>query len=110
MQDLNEDKLTKIVIDLSQENRLDEFWLGTFGYWVKRILQSMFGDVKIPVEIKGSPGDVQSFASALGREKKYMDSLSKYGLNNPKTYKNKSKLNRAVKEFTRKTGLKWPFK
>ena len=110
MQDLNEDKIVEIVIDLSPENRLDESWLRMFGFGVKAILNAMFGGSQVPVQIKGNRGDVETFARALGKEKKYMDSLSKYGLDNPQTFKNKSKLDRAVKEFTRKTGLKWPFK
>jgi hypothetical protein len=110
MQNLEEDKIVEIVIDLSPENRLDESWLRMFGFWTKQVLGAMFGGAKIPVKIKGSKSDVEGFAKALGREKRYMDSLKKYGLNNPKTYKDKLKLNKAIKEFTRKTGLKWPFK
>ena len=110
MQDLKEDKIVEIVIDLSPENRLDESWLRMFGFWVKKILGTMFGGPEIPVKVKGSRADVESLARTLGKEKRYMNSLKKYGLDNPKTYKDKLKLNKAVKEFTRKTGLKWPFK
>ena len=70
----------------------------------------MFGGARIPVEVKGSKSEVKAFARALGREKRYMDSIKKFCLYNPKTYKDKLKLNKAIKDFTRKTKLKWPFK
>ena len=48
--------------------------------------------------------------NALGSEARYIKSARDYGLNNPKTFKNKNKLTKAVKGFEKATGLKWPFK
>jgi hypothetical protein len=110
MQKLKEEELSPIVIDLSSGNKLDESFLRMFGFWTKKILNYMFGGTGVPVTIKGNKRDVESFAKTIGREKKYMDSIRQYGLDNPKTFKNKSKLERATSDFTRKTGLKWPFK
>ena len=115
MKNLNEDELTPAVIDLTNGNKLDESFLRMFGFWTKKILQHMFGGTGSSIDVskfqvKGNKSDVESFAKAIGSEKKYMDSLRQHGLDNPKTFKDKSKLERATKDFTRKTGLKWPFK
>jgi len=110
MEKLKEEALSSIVIDLTNGDKLDESWLRMMGFGIKAILNRMFGGSSVPVQIKGNKSDVAAFAKTVGKEKKYMDSLRKYGLDNPKTFKNKSKLERAVGDFTRKTGLKWPFK
>ena len=110
MTKLKEEELSPIVIDLTNGDKLDESFMRMFGFWTKKILNYMFGGSSVPVQLKGNKRDVQAFAKTIGREKKYMDSIRRYGLDNPKTFKNKSKLTRAVSDFTRKTGLKWPFK
>ena len=110
MEKLNEEELSPIVIDLTNGNKLDESWLRMFGFGIKTILNAMFGGSSVPVSVTGNKSDIASFTKTLGKEKRYMDSLKQYGLDNPKTFKNKSKLDRAVSDFTRKTGLKWPFK
>ena len=109
---LKEDKLTEIVIDLDKlkENRLDESFLAMFGHYVKTIMDRMFGGVSIPVSVKGKPQEVNAFAKAIGNEKKYIDTAKKYGLEDPRTYKDKSKLKKATNSFERITGIKWPFK
>jgi len=81
-----------------------------FGGWVEQILGSMFGGRSLPLAVKGSQRDVQSFARALGGEKSYLEAVKRYGLDHPTTYKNRSKLDNAIKGFERETGLKWPFK
>jgi len=110
MNRIEEEELTPIVIDLTNGNKLDEGFLRMFGFWTKKILNYMFGGSSVPVSVTGNKRDVAAFAKTIGSEKKYMDSLRRYGLDNPKTFKDKSKLQRAVGDFTRKTGLKWPFK
>ena len=110
MQELEEQEITPIVIDLTNSDKLDESWLRMFGFGVKTILNQMFGGSPVPVSVTGNRSDVTAFAKTIGREKKYMDSIRRFGLDNPKTFKNKSKLKRAVSDFTRRTGLKWPFK
>jgi hypothetical protein len=107
---IREEELASPVIDLTNGDKLDESFLRMFGFWTKKILNYMFGGSAIPVTLKGNKKDVAAFTKAVGKEKKYMDSIRRYGLDNPKTFKNKSKLERAVSDFTRKTGLKWPFK
>ena len=39
-----------------------------------------------------------------------MTSAKKFGLDDPRTYKSKTKLDKAIKDFEKTTGLVWPFK
>ena len=108
---MTDDKdLTPLTIDLSSSDKLNESWLRMFGTAVKAILGSMFGDISIPVKVRGRATDVTSFARTLGNEKRYLETYRKYGLDNPSTYRNKLKLDQSVSDFERKTGLQWPFK
>lgn len=101
-----------IVIDLGvhRAGNLDEGFLGMMGSWITHILGVMFRGGSIPLKVKGTPSEIDSFAKTLSREKRYLESFSKYGLDNPRTYRNKASLEKAVSEFERKTGIKWPFK
>jgi len=112
MKTLNEDKLTEIVIDLEEikKNKLDESWLAMFGYQIQVLMRRMFGGAQIPVTVKGNPREVDAFAKAIGKEKKYIQTAKDYGLEDPRTYKDKSLLKKATSKFERVTGIKWPFK
>ena len=112
MKSLNEDKLTKIVIDLNElkKRRLDETFLAMFGHWVKSIVGRIFGDTGIPVSVKGNPSDVRACASAVGSEARYIQAAKDFGLDHPRTYMNKAQLEKAVNDFESLTGIKWPFK
>jgi len=103
--------LVPIVIDLGvhRRNELNESWLVMFGGAIKMLLGHMFGEPSAPVKIRGTRREVDSFAKALGGEKKYIDAAIKYGLNDPRTYKNKYKLEKAIANFERTTGIKWAF-
>jgi len=109
---LNEDKLTEIVIDFNEirKNELNESFLVMFGAWIKHILGAMLGDFNIPVSVRGSRGEVESFARAVGSEKKYIETAKRYGLDHPNTYKSQARLGTATKGFEKETGIKWPFK
>ena len=106
---MDDKEITEIEIDLSGD-KLNESFLRMFGFGVKAILKRMFGGASVPVSVKGSKGDVGAFAKAIGSEKKYLDNWRRFGLDNPKTYKNKAMSDKAARNFTRKTGIKWPFK
>ena len=113
MHDNKQGDLTPIILDLDElkSGKLEEFnVLGQMGSAIKLILSQMFGGSAIPVTVKGSRGDVRSFARTIGREKKYMSAYKKHGLDDPRTYKSRFKLNKSVRDFERKTKLKWPFK
>ena len=112
MDDNNQRDLAPIVIDLDElkSGKLDEFnVMQQMGSAIKLIMQQMFGGSSVPVSVRGSRGDVKSFARTIGKEKKYMTAYKQYGLNDPRTYKSKFKLNKSVRDFERKTKLKWPF-
>ena len=107
---MNNKDITPIVIDLSSQDKLNESWLRLLGFGVKSILSHMFGQTTIPVTVRGTKSDITSFAHTLGRERNYLQSYKQYGLDNPRTYKNKGLLDSAISKFQSKTGLKWPFK
>ena len=105
-----------IEIDLEElkknQDLLNESWLRMYGNFIEMILKQTFG---MPIfssssKIKGKPKDIEAFAKAIGNEKKYIEVAKKHGLNNPSTYKQKGKLNTAVRAFESSTGIKWPFK
>ena len=106
MENSEQKDLAPIVIDLDalKSGKFDEFnVMQQMGSAIKYIMGAMFGGSKIPVTVKGSRSDVKSFAKTIGREKRYMTAYKKHGLNDPRTYK-------SVRDFERKTNLKWPFK
>lgn len=103
-----EDEFTTIEVDLT--NRLDEYVTGIFANAVKTILQGLFGAKIPPVKIKGNKAEVKAFTKAVHREKEYLETFQNYGLDNPRTYRSKARLQNAVNKFERATGLKWPFK
>jgi len=112
MQTSTKDEIVPIVIDLGaqRKNELNESFLTMFGGFVEIILRRMFGGSAIPVTVRGSRSEVNSFTNTLAKEKNYMNSFKQYGLDDPKTYKSKYALEDAVKKFEMKTKLKWPFK
>ena len=111
---MQEDKdLQTIEIDLNaaKSGQLDESTLAFYGSWIKTIMGRMFGgESHIPVTVKGTPRQVRDFAKTLGREKKYIKTAARYGLNDPRTYKDKFRLRNMIRKFEGSTGLKWPFK
>jgi hypothetical protein len=49
-----------------------------------------------------------SFEKAFKGERRYWRSAKKHGLDNPRTYESKYRLDRAVRNFEGSTGIKWP--
>ncbi len=105
-------ELLPIHIDFTKANHLNESFLLMFGTAIKLILQRMFGqDVYLPkMSISGTPEQMETFIKTLAGEKRYFDSYVRYGLNDPRTYQDRYKLQASVNEFERNTGIKWPFK
>jgi hypothetical protein len=108
---ITEDKINPIVIDLSaaKSNKLNESFLRIFGWAVSKLLNRMFGGAPVPVQIKGSPAEIESFANTLANEKRYLQSWQNYGLDDPRTYKDQALLRQSINKFERTTDLKWPF-
>jgi len=95
------------------EEQLNEFLfsqVAALGGVVKTLvgMMGMGNSFGVPVNIKGSRQEVQSFTRALKAERRHMDALKNFGLDNPATYRSKSHLARSVQGFENATGLKWP--
>ena len=112
---MNENKkdLTPIVIDFSKardaEGKLDESWMLMFGGLLRWLMPSLYKGSLLPLKLKGSQAEVESFANVLSKERRYLESWKDNGLDSPVTYKNKGVLDSAISKFQRVTGLKWPF-
>lgn len=102
----------EIDLNIAKQGKVTESWLGMFGANVKALMQSMFGSpgTAMPVKVKGNKQQVSAFAKALGGEKKYIKTAAKYGLDDPRAYKDKFGLRKKIRKFESSTGLKWPFK
>ena len=107
-----QDDLSTEVLDLGAARRgeLTESYLTSMGAMLQIALQRLFAGAGGSMKVTGSRKEVESLKRTLSGEKRYMDSFMKHGLDDPRTFKSKSQLMRAVKEFERATGLKWPFK
>jgi hypothetical protein len=109
----NNKDLVTVTLDFSKakdaNGELNESWWLTFGAIMRWIMPSLFKGGTLPLELTGSPADIRSFTNALSREKRYLQSWRDHGLDSPQTYKNKSKLDGAIGQFERTTGLRWPF-
>jgi len=108
---------THIVIDLNIANTdaepevLNEIFgalAGITNWLLKTTLGIDFKSWAVPVRFKGSRSQISSFERAFKGERKYLRAAKKYGLDNPRTYRSKSSLNRAIKNFESTTGMKWP--
>jgi len=120
-----------IVIDFTKNSKLltEAGVLGMLGAWTKTILRHMYGkDVQMVADlnsinmnlikeedepnfiIRGKHRDVKAYATALVREKEYLDAIVDFGKKHPSAAKARANLIPAVREFESATGLKWPFK
>ena len=131
------DALQPIVINLNAnlEGLVNESFLQGFGQAVKNLLGYMFQEAPPTfaptlsqraqmavaeaegassgpprAKIVGTPTQVAAFGNALSKEKKYMDTFLKHGLNDPNSFKSRAELDRAVANFEKETGIKWPLK
>ena len=110
---LSEDKINNFVLDLNAANtgQINEGgFLRMFGWGIEKILGHMFGGTgAVPVQVRGNPAQIKSFANTLANEKRYMESWRAFGLDDPRTYKNRAVLKTSISKFERLTGLDWPF-
>ena len=90
------------------KNLLNERFIAEFGITLKQLFKKMFGGEKVPILVKGSKKQIKAFAKALVHEKDYYKHYKRYGLDDPKTYRSKYRLKTAIRNFERKTGIKWP--
>ena len=109
----NDEQLAPIEIDLSinsNDGNIDENYLQMFGQGVKQIMNMMFGgpSAYVPTRVKGTSSELKAFAKTLARDKKYIKSAAKFGLNDPRVLKDKYQLRKAIANFERATGIKYP--
>ena len=128
------DDIQPIVIDLNanKHNLVNESFIQAFGDTVKSFLKYMFKDAPPAVgttvaqraraalkkeeigsdtpraKIVGTPTQISAFGNALSKEKKYMETFLKHGLNDPRSFASHAELNKAVANFEKETGIKWP--
>tara|TARA_R100000664_G_C2702830_1_gene102524 strand:+ start:62 stop:394 length:333 start_codon:yes stop_codon:yes gene_type:complete len=100
----------EINLNANKQGLINESWLAMFGGAIETILAGMFGGRSVPVKISGTSKQVDSFKTALGSEARYLKALKRHGLEDPSVLGNKSKLERAVRNFEKETGIPWPFK
>tara|TARA_R100000664_G_C2682856_1_gene90110 strand:+ start:276 stop:608 length:333 start_codon:yes stop_codon:yes gene_type:complete len=99
------------VLDLDEiKNTLNENILHVFAAWIEYLLSKMFKGRRVPVRVRGNRIEVERFTDALVNEKRYMDYIKKYGLDDPLTYKQKAKLDVAIKRFEREANINWPIR
>ena len=124
--------LNMLVIDFTKTKLLTEAGiLSALGAWSKTLLRHMYGkDVKMVADltnvsnlagmlneedkpnfiIRGKHRDVKAYATAIVREKDYLDAIIEFGKKHPNTAKARANLLPAVRDFESATGLRWPFK
>jgi hypothetical protein len=102
----------KDVLDLNdfKTDNLNENILHVLAAWIEYLLSKMFKGRRIPVRVRGNKIEVERFTDALVNEKRYMDFIRKYGLDDPMTYKQKARLDVAIKRFERESGINWPIR
>ena len=108
MQDNNEIASIQIDLGVIRKNTVNEGFMEMFNRDVSMVLGAMLAGSSIPIKIKGTKSEIKVFTKAMQREKQYIRTAAKYGLDDPRTYKNKYKLQRAISKFERATGLRWP--
>ena len=109
---MNSEEMVPIEIDLSVVNNggvMEAVDYRRFSSSVRRVLDSIFGGAFAPVKVKGSKQEIESFAKVVARDKQYIRMVAKYGLDDPRVYKDKFKLRKAIAKFERTTGIKYPF-
>jgi hypothetical protein len=112
MQQFDEQELEEIVFDLgaARKGTLNENILHVFAAWIQYLLSKMFKGRKVPVKVRGNRIEISAFTDALVNEKRYMDYIKKYGLDDPMTYKQKGKLDLAIRQFEREAKINWPIR
>lgn len=104
-------ELVKNVIYLNNlDGKLSERVYSRFAGQVRSALLDLYyAGMDVPLKLVGSRSQIDSFMRSLQREKQYMDSYIKHGLNDLRTLGSRHDLMRAIELFETETGLRWPF-
>tara|TARA_R100000234_G_scaffold118838_1_gene100241 strand:+ start:685 stop:1014 length:330 start_codon:yes stop_codon:yes gene_type:complete len=103
------DELVKYEINLNPET-IDESYLRSLSFNLQYVLKQLLDGAAVSGVVRGTQPQISALARALGNETRYIKAFERYGLTNPRTLQSKHKLDRAVANFERATGVKWPFK
>jgi REP element-mobilizing transposase RayT len=101
--------MNEFEVIFENQDTVKESWTGMLSSWVNWFLQ----DVKLDspfkmLSIKGKPNQVKAFINALKEEKKYAIIAKELGTKDRKLFEQKQQLEKAVEEFEKETGIKWP--
>tara|TARA_R110002060_G_scaffold74926_2_gene84400 strand:+ start:399 stop:734 length:336 start_codon:yes stop_codon:yes gene_type:complete len=107
-----ENEFDNKILDLTEikKGQLNENILHVFAAWVEYLLSKMFKGRRIPVRVRGNRIEIERFTDALVNEKRYMKYIKKYGLDDPMIFKQKARLDVAIKRFEREAGINWPIR
>lgn len=104
----------EVIIDLNKYKNqpLEEGMYDEFGSVIKMWLRTYLGANPLnfhpKFRVRGNRGDIASLMKTLGSQSKYLKTAVSLGLDDPRTFLNKSKFRTAMKNFERKTGIRWP--
>lgn len=99
--------LNQVKGDLLNENAYAQFG-ATVKMWLQTLLGGRPFHTAPKFKISGTRGDINSFMKTIGSQTKYIKAASALGLDDPRTFMNKSKFETALRNFERQTGVKWP--
>lgn len=103
------EKTDDTIFEIKKQN-LNESFLAMFGSIIELAIKRMFGFDIPNISFKGHPTDVQRLAKTLASEKRYIDSYLNNKLNSPEVIQNKFRLEKAIYDFERETGIPWPIR
>lgn len=99
------------VLEFPQDKQLiNESFLTMFGSIIELAIKRMFGFDIPNISFRGRSTDVQKLTQALASEKRYIDSYLRLKLNDPEVIQNKFRLEKAIYDFERETGIPWPIR
>jgi len=111
MSKLQEDKMVPITIDLTVgKDQIDETYYRGLGASIELAIKRMFGLNNLDFNVRGSRCAIAALGQTLRSEIEYMKAFQASGLNDPNVTANKYKLGKAIMNFERQTGIKWPLK
>ena len=109
---MTEQEFENFVFDFNsvENGELNENMMNVFGAWIQYLLEKMFKGAKVPVRVRGDKIQMMRFSNALIHEKRYLNAIKKYGLDNPMTYRSRHKLDVSIARFEKEVGINWPLK
>jgi hypothetical protein len=88
-------------------------YLTHMGAKIELMIKLMFGSQglsKLTGRVRGTKRQVNGFLKALRGEKRYADAYIRHGLSDTRTLSSRYKLEKAISNFEKETGIKWPIK